>query len=106
MSRIIKRCDWALKNPTYIKYHDTEWGVPIYNDQKIFEYLLLETFQAGLSWITILTKRNNFYDAFDAFNYQKIANYSNKKMEALRQNKSIVRNNLKIQAAKKMRFLL
>ncbi len=101
MSRIIKRCDWALKNPTYIKYHDTEWGVPIYNDQKIFEYLLLETFQAGLSWITILTKRNNFYDAFDAFNYQKIANYSNKKMEALRQNKSIVRNNLKIQAAKK-----
>ena len=101
MSRIIKRCHWALKDPTYIKYHDTEWGVPVYDDQKIFESLLLETFQAGLSWTTILTKRNNFHDAFDSFNYQKIANYSNEKLEALKQDKGIIRNRLKIHAAKK-----
>ena len=70
------RCKWCLKDPLYIKYHDEEWGVPIYNDEKIFEILLLETFQAGLSWITILRKRENFRKAFDNFNYKIISNYS------------------------------
>ena len=65
MSREVTRCKWVNKNPLYIEYHDNEWGVPIYNDQKIFEFLLLETFQAGLSWIIILKKRENFREAFD-----------------------------------------
>ena len=100
MSREIIRCSWSKKSSIYIKYHDEEWGVPIYDDQKIFEFLLLETFQAGLSWITILNKRKNFRKAFSNFDYQKIANYSNKKLEELEQDSSIIRNKLKIKAAK------
>ena len=99
MSRQVIRCKWA-NNDLYIEYHDKEWGVPIYDDQKIFEFLLLETFQAGLSWITILRKRNDFRKAFDNFDYQKIANSSNEKLEKLRKDSSIIRNKLKIKAAK------
>ena len=100
MLRKVIRCKWVGDNDLYIKYHDKEWGVPIYDDQKIFEFLLLETFQAGLSWITILRKRNNFRKAFDNFDYQKIANYSNEKLERLRKDTNIIRNKLKINAAK------
>ena len=96
---MIKRCEWA--NDTLLKeYHDKEWGIPVYEDKKIFEFLLLETFQAGLSWITILKKRENFRIAFDEFDYEKIANYSDEKLEVLRQDAGIIRNRLKIKAAK------
>ena len=100
MSRQIKRCKWPQNDALYIKYHDKEWGVPIYDDAKIFELLLLETFQAGLSWITILRKRENFRKAFDNFDYQKVANYSDKKLENLRKDTGIIRNLLKIKAVK------
>lgn len=94
-----KRCDWATNDPLYIAYHDTEWGVPSYDDATLFEFLILETFQAGLSWITILKKRENFRKAFDNFDYQKIANYSEEKYESLLQDAGIIRNKLKIRAA-------
>ena len=100
MSRQIKRCKWAGKDSLYIEYHDKQWGVPVYEDAKIFEFLLLETFQAGLSWITILRRRENFRTAFDNFDFQKIANYSDEKLEDLRQDAGIIRNRLKIKAAK------
>ena len=100
MSRQIKRCKWAEKDPLYIEYHDKQWGVPVYEDAKIFEFLLLETFQAGLSWITILRRRENFRTAFDNFDFQKIANYSDEKLEELRQDAGIIRNRLKIKASK------
>jgi DNA-3-methyladenine glycosylase I len=100
MSRQVKRCNWPKDDALYIDYHDKEWGVPVYDDAKIFEFLLLETFQAGLSWITILRRRENFRKAFDNFDYQKIANYSDDKLEALRQDAGIIRNRLKIKAAK------
>ena len=100
MPQEIIRCSWSERSPLYIKYHDEEWGVPIYNDQKIFEFLLLETFQAGLSWITILNKRENFRKAFDNFDYQKVANYSKKKLNELENDSGIIRNKLKIKAAK------
>jgi len=93
-----KRCDWVGENPLYIAYHDTEWGVPVYDDAKLFEFLVLETFQAGLSWITILNKRENFRKAFDNFDYHKIADYDEKKQESLRQDVGIIRNKLKIKA--------
>ncbi len=93
-----KRCTWAGKDPLYIEYHDTEWGVPLYGDDKLFEFLILETFQAGLSWITVLRKRENFRKAFDNFDYQKIANYDDQKFEELLQNAGIIRNKLKIKA--------
>ena len=100
MSRQIKRCKWAGKDPLYIEYHDKQWGVPVYEDAKIFEFLLLETFQAGLSWITILRRRENFRTAFDNFDFQEIANYSDEKLEDLRKDAGIIRNRLKIKAAK------
>ena len=100
MSRQIKRCKWAGKDSLYIEYHDKQWGVPIYEDAKIFEFLLLETFQAGLSWITILRRRENFRTAFDNFDFEEIANYSDKKLEDLRKDAGIIRNRLKIKAAK------
>lgn len=93
-----KRCDWVGEDPLYIAYHDTEWGVPVYEDAKLFEFLILETFQAGLSWITILKKRENFRKAFDSFDYHKIAAYDEKKQESLRQDAGIIRNKLKIKA--------
>lgn len=93
-----KRCFWVSDDPLYIEYHDTEWGVPVYDDDKLFEFLILETFQAGLSWITILKKRENFRKAFDNFDYKKIAKYSEDKYEELLQNAGIIRNKLKIKA--------
>ncbi len=94
------RCNWPKDDDLYIEYHDREWGVPVYDDAKIFEFLLLETFQAGLSWITILRKRENFRKAFNNFDYQKIANYSEKKIKELKLDAGIIRNKLKIKAAK------
>jgi len=94
----MKRCDWVSNDELYIKYHDEEWGKPIYDDETIFEFLVLESFQAGLSWITILKKRENFRKAFDAFDYKKIATYSDEKIEELLQDKGIVRNRLKVLA--------
>ncbi len=93
-----KRCDWCEKDPIYVAYHDNEWGVPISDDRKWFEFLLLESFQAGLSWLTILKKRENFKQAFDGFNYHKIAQYDELKYETLINDKGIVRNKLKIKA--------
>lgn len=92
------RCGWCGKDALYQKYHDEEWGKPVYEDDKIFEFLILESFQAGLSWITILRKRENFRKAFDDFDYQKIAQYSEKKVEDLMQDAGIIRNRLKILA--------
>lgn len=92
------RCKWAGKDPLYMEYHDNEWGVPLYDDAKLFEFLILETFQAGLSWITILRKRENFRKAFDGFDYKKIANYDDSKFDELLLNAGIVRNKLKIKA--------
>ena len=89
------RCGWA-KGEKDILYHDTEWGVPSYDDGYIFEMLILEGFQAGLSWNTILQKRENFRKAFDNFDYKKIAKYDEKKLNELMQNEGIIRNNLKI----------
>ncbi|RXG31332.1 DNA-3-methyladenine glycosylase I [Leeuwenhoekiella palythoae] len=92
------RCGWCVGDPLYEAYHDQEWGVPVYDDQTIFEFLILETFQAGLSWITILRKRENFREALDAFDYKKIAAYSDVKLEELLQNPGIIRNKLKVKA--------
>ena len=94
-----QRCAWCGDDPLYIAYHDTEWGVPVYDDKTLFEFLLLETFQAGLSWITILRKRENFREAFDGFDYKKIANYDQKKIDSLLENAGIIRNKLKVNSA-------
>ena len=93
-----QRCDWCGNDPLYVEYHDNEWGVPVFDDAKLFEFLILETFQAGLSWITVLKKRENFRVAFDGFNYKKIATYNEAKFNELLQNKGIIRNKLKIKA--------
>lgn len=93
------RCGWCTGDALYEQYHDEEWGKPVYDDKKLFEFLLLETFQAGLSWITILRKRENFSKAFDNFNYTKIAAYTEDKTEQLLQDAGIIRNRLKILAA-------
>ncbi|RLD48549.1 MAG: DNA-3-methyladenine glycosylase I [Bacteroidetes bacterium] len=92
------RCTWSNNNPYNIKYHDEEWGVPVHDDKKLFEFLLLDAFQAGLSWVTILKKRENFKKAFDNFDYNKIAEYKNDKVEELMNNAGIIRNKLKINA--------
>ena len=92
------RCTWCGTDPLYVEYHDKEWGKPVYDDAKIFEFLILETFQAGLSWITILRKRENFRKAFDNFDFKKIAAYSENKYEELLQDAGIIRNKLKIKA--------
>ena len=95
----MKRCAWVnLNNQNYIKYHDEEWGKPVYDDDKLFEMLVLESFQAGLSWECILNKRKAFYDAFDSFNYKKICNYDENKINELLENKGIIRNKRKIEA--------
>lgn len=95
---MMKRCDWVSTDELYINYHDNEWGKPVYDDATIFEFLVLESFQAGLSWITILKKRENFRESFDQFDYKKIAYYSEEKVDALMQDAGIVRNRLKILA--------
>jgi len=94
------RCAWApVANPLYLEYHDKEWGVPVHDDRLLFEFLILEGAQAGLSWSTILDKRENYRQAFDGFDAGKIAAYGTDKIEQLLQNKGIVRNRLKIMAA-------
>ena len=92
------RCAWCEKDDLYRQYHDEEWGTPVYDDATLFEFLVLETFQAGLSWITILRKRENFRIAFDKFDYKKIANYSEDKIQELLLDSGIIRNRLKIRA--------
>ena len=92
------RCAWCEKDDLYRNYHDNEWGKPVYDDETIFEFLILETFQAGLSWYTVLAKRENFRKAFDNFDLIKIANYSEDKMDALAEDTGIIRNKLKIKA--------
>lgn len=101
MNNMVKktRCAWCLGDPLYERYHDEEWGKPVYDDETLFEFLLLETFQAGLSWITILRKRESFAEAFDNFDYKIIATYGNDKAEELLQNPGIIRNRLKVLAA-------
>ena len=94
-----KRCFWVTEDPLYIDYHDNEWGVPVYDDETLFEFLILETFQAGLSWITILKKRENFRVAFDGFDYKEIAKYDEVKFNELLLNQGIIRNKLKIKSA-------
>jgi DNA-3-methyladenine glycosylase I len=95
----LKRCPWPKTDPLYVAYHDDEWGVPEYDDQALYEKLILDGFQAGLSWITILRKRDNFRRAFDGFDPQKIARYRPAKVEKLMQDAGIVRNRLKIEGA-------
>lgn len=98
MDNII-RCAWPSEDKLMIKYHDKEWGVPLHNDKKLFEFLLLEGFQAGLSWRTILHKRENFRKAFDNFDFNKIAKYDKRKINSLLKDAGIIRNKLKINSA-------
>jgi len=93
------RCAWCGEDPLYVAYHDQEWGTPVIDDETLFEFLILETFQAGLSWITILRKREYFREAFDNFDYKKIATYDEGKYEELMGNPGIIRNRLKIRSA-------
>jgi DNA-3-methyladenine glycosylase I len=95
------RCGWAGEDPTYVEYHDREWGVPVYDDRKLFEFLVLEGAQAGLSWITILRKRDAYRKAFAGFDPQKVARFDAKKVHALLQDAGIVRNRLKVESAVK-----
>ena len=92
------RCSWCGDDPIYVEYHDTEWGVPLRDEQKLFEFLVLETFQAGLSWITVLRKRENFRKVLDNFDYKKIALYDEVKITELLQDAGIIRNKLKVRA--------
>jgi DNA-3-methyladenine glycosylase I len=95
----IKRCPWGTSDPLYVEYHDKEWGVPVHDDRKLFEMLILEGAQAGLSWLTVLKKRENYRKAFDNFEAVKIAKYDKRKIEQLLKNEGIIRNKLKINAA-------
>ena len=92
-------CSWPKGDPLLTKYHDTEWGVPLHNDKKLFEFLILEGFQAGLSWLTVLKKRKNFRKAYDTFDFNKVATYDQRKINALLQDSGIIRNKLKIESA-------
>jgi len=95
----VKRCAWALSSQQYLDYHDKEWGVPVHDDRKLFEMLILEGVQAGLSWSLILKKRDGYLQAFDGFDVHKIARYDDRKVQELLANPEIVRNRLKIRAA-------
>jgi len=99
MQNNLQRCDWCGCGPVYIKYHDEEWGVPVHDDQKLFEFLILEGAQAGLSWLTILKRRANYRRAFADFNVETVARFSPAKIESLMQDAGIIRNRLKIAAA-------
>ena len=98
MIQTIKRCEWLTEENLYIEYHDKEWGVPVYDDRKLFEMLCLEGAQAGLSWWTILKKRENYKKAFDNFEAEKIVKYTEEKLEQLMEDKGIVRNRRKIES--------
>ena len=95
----LKRCPWPKQDPLYVAYHDEEWGVPEFDDRALYEKLVLDGFQAGLSWITILRKRDNFRRAFDDFDPEKIARYPKRKVESLMKDAGIVRNRAKIEGA-------
>ncbi len=97
----LKRCGWstAMNDPLYISYHDLEWGVPVHDDKKIFEFLILEGAQAGLSWLTVLRKRQSYREAFDGFDFDSVANYDSKKVNQLLRNEGIIRNKVKIASA-------
>lgn len=93
------RCPWCLGDPEYMRYHDEEWGVPVLDDLKLFEFLILEGAQAGLSWITILKRREGYRQAFDGFDPQRVAKYSQRKIQSLLANPAIIRNRLKVNSA-------
>ena len=95
----MKRCDWCIGNELYEKYHDEEWGKVVYDDRVLFEFLVLESAQAGLNWLTILKKRENYRKAYDNFDYNMVAEYDEEKFDELMNNKGIVRNKLKIRAS-------
>lgn len=95
----MRRCSWCGDDPLYVKYHDEEWGVPVFDDQKLFEFLVLEGAQAGLSWLTILRKRENYRAAYDGFDPVKVASYGEEKIKELLANKGIVRNRRKIEGS-------
>lgn len=97
----IKRCEWCVGEEVYTKYHDKEWGVPLHSDRKLFEFLILEGAQAGLSWITVLKKRKTYREVFDQFDFNKIVNYKEAKIQSLLNNPGIIRNQLKVRAAVK-----
>ena len=99
MSEVLKRCPWPAGKALDTDYHDNEWGVPLHDDRKLFEFIILDGFQAGLSWSTILNKRGNFRLAFDNFDAKKIANYNEGKIQSLLQDAGIIRNKLKVRAA-------
>ncbi len=99
MNKNITRCGWCTDDPVYIQYHDQEWGRPVHDDSLLFEFLILEGAQAGLSWLTVLRKRDNYRKAFDNFNARKIARYDGKKIRELLANEGIIRNRLKIESA-------
>src|SRR5512142_3191957 len=94
-----KSCAWGVTNPLMLAYHDTEWGVPLHDDRKLFEFLLLDGFQAGVSWSIVLNKRENFRKAFRNFDPRRVAKFTEKDMEQLLANPGIIRNHLKIRAA-------
>ncbi len=96
--KTMKRCDWPADDPLMIEYHDKEWGVPVHDDRKLFEFMVLDAFQAGLSWAIVLRKRDNLRKAFDNFDFEKIARYTEKKIEKLKNDAGIIRNKLKINA--------
>lgn len=99
MTKTKKRCSWCGTDPLYVKYHDEEWGVPVYDDQKLFEFLILEGAQAGLSWITILRRRDNYRKAFGDFDPEKVARFNAKKIASLLQDEGIIRNRQKVISA-------
>lgn len=99
MKKHKQTCEWPSGDPLLIEYHDKEWGVPVHNDRKLFEFLVLEGFQAGLSWLTVLRKRENFRKAFDNFDFNKVAKYDKRKINSLLKDGGIIRNKLKIAGA-------
>ncbi len=98
-NKSLYRCGWSVNDPIYIEYHDNEWGVPVHDDRLLFEFLVLEGAQAGLSWLTVLKKREGYRQAFDNFDVEKVARYTQKKIEKLLQDPSIIRNKLKVNSA-------
>jgi DNA-3-methyladenine glycosylase I len=101
MSQKLKRCVWCESEDIYIKYHDEEWGIPLHTERKLFEFLILEGMQAGLSWITVLKKRNTYREVFDKFDFNEVANYKEAKIKSLLNNPGIIRNKLKVRGAVK-----
>ena len=99
MEKSVERCPWSLKDEIYIRYHDEEWGVPVFDDRKQFEFIVLESAQAGLSWHTVLLKRENYSKAYYDFDAEKVANFTEKDIERLLNNPGIIRNRMKIEAS-------